>query len=374
MVWPVTAIPSISSVQSIAQPRLESFPAISYRVAVVQWSDDDGIAEVIRDELTALGHRAESVRTGSSIPRESDVAFFFGPYGRSLPALSLLGQLPAERRPICVYWNTEPVPDLRLSWNLARTIGACRSWVDRLGESHNHRIRSLVHHPLSSSRYGRMRRFLYLGDYYYAYRKGWIDILADSSALFARIRSEHGLPTLFAPWGATPRWYADLRLERDIDVLWMGARATKRRHRILDKVCGELRAHGIRVHIADNVENPFIFDEERIQFLNRAKITLNLVRRWHDDNFSRFAMAVPNRSLVISEPLLPHCPHYEPGIHYISAPVEKLTNTILYYINNERERLQIVESAYKLVTTALTLQNSIKVIMDAVDKVPQTPR
>ena len=81
-----------------------------------------------------------------------------------------------------------------------------------------------------------MHRFRYLGDYYYAYRKGWIDVLADSSALFARIRSKHGLPTLFAPWGVTPRWYADLNLERDIDVLWMGTWGTRRRRRILDQI------------------------------------------------------------------------------------------------------------------------------------------
>jgi hypothetical protein len=65
--------------------------------------------------------------------------------------------------------------------------------------------------------------------------------------------------------------------------------------------------------MADNEENPFIFGETRTAFLNRAKITLNITRTWYDDNFSRFAYAVPNRSLVVSEPLLPHCPEYEAG-------------------------------------------------------------
>lgn len=368
----MTATDSRSAVWSVTQHRARSHPAVSYRVAVVRWFDKDGIADVIRDELVALGHQAKFVSHDSLVP-QADIIFFYGPYGESLPALSRLGQLPAGQRPICVYWNTEPVPDLRLPWNLARAIGACRSWVDRVQQYPHRQAGSSEHLPFPRWAPGRMRRFLYLGDYYYAYRKGWIDVMADSSALFARTRSQHGLPTLFAPWGATPRWYADLGLERDIDVLWMGARATRRRDRTLDRVCQELRAHGVRVHVADNVESPFLFDEERTKFLNRAKITLNVVRRWHDDNFSRFAMAIPNRSLVVSEPLLPHCPYYVPGVHYVSAPVEMLSKQIIFYLENERERLRIVDSAYDLLTSALTFQNSIQVMIEAASKVRQEP-
>ena len=183
-----------------------------------------------------------------------------------------------------------------------------------------------------------------------------------------------GLPTIVAHWGATPQWYKDLGLERDIDVLWMGTRGTKRRSMILDRVRSKLDASGVRMHVADGKENPFIFDDERIYYLNRAKITLNITRTWYDDNFSRIALAAPNRSLIVSEPVLPHCPSFIAGTHYVSVPVDSLAKTILYYLGHEEERLRIVENAYQLVTTKLAFRQSIKSIMDVVNQLYQSIR
>jgi len=347
--------------------KIDLRPGASYQVGIVQFSHGEGIAQVLCDELIALGHTPVCL-SSSVIPNEVDVVFSFGPYGNFLSVPSQLASMPVERRPTFVHWNTEGLPDLRLAWRLMSTMGTCRSWMGRLADSDNRWVRFLASEPPLSWINARMFRFRYVGDYYYAHRRGWMDVFADSSTIYARLHAKHGLPTIFAPWGATPRWYDNLKLERDIDVLWMGKRATKRRHNLLNRVRSELQAHGVQVHVADGVENPFIFGEERTQFLNRAKITLNLTRTWYDDNFSRFAMACPNRSLVVSEPLLPHCPYYEPGIHYVSAPTEILAETILYYLEHEEERLRIAENAYELVTTVLTFQNSIKTIMDAVSR------
>jgi hypothetical protein len=137
-------------------------------------------------------------------------------------------------------------------------------------------------------------------------------------------------------------------------------------------VRSELESYGVRMHFADGKENPFIFGDERIFYLNRSKITLNITRTWYDDNFSRFALAAPNRSLIVSEPVLPHCPSFIAGTHYVSAPVEKLAETIRYYLDHEEERLRIVENAYHLVTTKLVFRESIKSIMDAVNQVYQS--
>ena len=341
----------------------------SYRVAVVEWSSGrDGIAEIIHDELTALGHRPVYFKHAQIIPKEVDVVFSFAPYGEFMPIACQMANIPLEYRPTLVHWNTEGLPDLRIPWFLVRTIGTFRSWLGRLSYSDNHRVRALAG-KLTSFWKTRILRFRYVGDYYYAYRKGWLNVFADSSAVYARIHQQHGLPTIVAPWGATQRWYDDLGLERDIDVLWMGKRGAKRRSDLLDRVREELRAHRVEIYIADNEENPFIFGEERTRFLNRAKITLNLTRTWYDDNFSRFAMAIPNRSLIASEPLLPHCPQYKAGVHYVSTPVDSLTEMIVYYLKHDDERLRIVENAYQLVTTELTWRNSIKTIMEAVRKV-----
>jgi hypothetical protein len=121
--------------------------------------------------------------------------------------------------------------------------------------------------------------------------------------------------------------------------------------------------------MADNVENPFIFRRERTVFLNRAKITLNITRTWYDDNFSRFALAIPNRSLIISEQMLPHCPAYKPGVHYVAVAPEELAQAILYYLEHPAERERIVESAYRLTTSSLTFKNSINAIMQEAERV-----
>jgi hypothetical protein len=209
----------------------------------------------------------------------------------------------------------------------------------------------------------RMLRFRYVGDYYHAYHRGLLSIFADSSSVYAEIHRKHGLPTTYFPWGAAPAWYADLHLPRDVDVVWLGKRGTKRRSDLLDRIRGELRRHGVDIYVADNVENPFVWREQRTELLNRAKITLNITRTWYDDNYSRFSMAAPNRSLIVSEPMLPHCPEYKSGMHYVAAPIQELSAAILHYLEAEEERRIITDRAYNLLTQELTLANSVRRVM-----------
>jgi len=341
-------------------------------VAITQGNENNGIAEVIADELSALGYHPLHFQIGSSVPENAEVVFSFGPYGRFLIVPRQLAELPPNLKPIFVHWNTEGIPDPRIPWNIMSSISGWRSWVGRVQESRNGSAIVPAMDKLFSLFEPRMFRFRYIGDYYFAYRRGWMDIFADTSAIYAEFHSRHGLPTVFAPWGATPRWYEDLRLERDIDVLWMGIRGTKRRSQLLDRIQGELETQGVRMHIADGKNNPFIFGDERTYYLNRSKITLNITRTWYDDNFSRVSMAASNRSLIISEPILPHCPCFIAGTHYVSAPADVLSRTILYYLEHEKERQLIVDTAYRLVTSELTFQESMKKIMNVVGHVYQS--
>lgn len=340
-----------------------------HRVGVVAWQTFDGIAEAIGDELATLGYQPVLVSSASPLPRNLDVVLSHGPHGHFLAIASQMAHQSPRDRPIFAHWNTEGMPDLRIAWPLMHSLATMRSRLSMLNAPGSRWERKLEKLQILSWLNARMHRFRYLGDYDYAYRKGWIDVFADSSAIYAQLRSRHGMPTVVAHWGATKRWCADLYLDRDIDVLWMGCWGTKRRQQILKQVVGGLRTQGVRVHVADNVENPFVFDEERTRLLNRAKITLNLTRTWHDDNYSRFALAAPNRSLVVSEPLLPHCPPCKAGVHYVDAPIPRLLDTILYYLEHEEERQQIVQCAYELFATTLSFRNSIQEIMRAVTQV-----
>lgn len=318
-------------------------------------------------ELARLHHRPVPFRYGAPLPEGAEILLTFGPYGRLLPVWQAAAQVQQGRRPTVIHWNTEGMPDPRLPGPIMGRLGAQASRLARLGYSirqrtNHQRVKSLL------TRFElRMLRFRNLGDYQYAYRRGWLHRLADTSAVYAQLRNKLNQPTVYAPWGASCDWYSDLGLDRDIDVLWMGARGTRRRSRLLDQICHRLRSWGVRLHMADSIEQPFVFGENRTRLLNRSKITLNLTRTWYDDNFSRLALAAPNRSLIISEPLLPHSPEWQPGEHYVAAPIDALAETIMDYLHNGPNRQQITEAAYQLVTTRLSIEHTVRRLVQAAE-------
>lgn len=335
------------------------------RVAVPEWVEDDGIARMISFELEQIGYEPVLFFFDKDIPTQVDYLLTFGPYNKLLPIWQNNARIALDHRPVVIHWNTEGMPDLRIPPSVIRVLGAMRSKIGRMGYSN-----SVIDNFLYSMRPvanidKSFKRYRFHGDYEYAYQKGWLHILSDTSNIYSQIRSKIGLPTLYAPWGASQRWYKDLGVERDIDVLWMGTRGSQRRSRILDQVFNELKLRGLNLYIADNEEKPFIFGEQRTSLLNRAKITLNITRTWYDDNYSRFTMACSNRSLVVSEPLLPHCTEFIANIHYVSAKIEDLASTIMYYVEHEDERRQIVDNAYALMMDRLKFEKSLRKMLTA---------
>jgi len=71
-------------------------------------------------------------------------------------------------------------------------------------------------------------------------------------------------------------------------------------------------------------------------------------------------MACPNRSLVVSEPVLPHCTAFKENVHYVSAKIEDLANTIVYYLEHEEQRRQITDNAYRLMMSELKFERSLR--------------
>lgn len=344
---------------------MDSIQAESLQVAIPNTFDGHGIAKAIYSELIGLGHRPVYFDLAAEIPEHCDVIFFFGPFGNFLQVPQQICSRHDSKRPVFVFWNTEGLPDPRLPRLPTDWIGMARSWAGRLSYSPVFGARRLASLPPFSTLEKRFLRFRYLGDYLYAQQQGWVDVFADISAVYADHFRQRGIPTLVAPFGSFREWYSDLKLERDIDVVWFGKRATSRRSQILNRLRLELQAHGVKLHMIDGIENPFVFGEDRTRMLNRSKITINLLRTWYDENSLRICMAAPNRSLVVSEPLLPHVPQYQAGVHYVSAPIEDMTKAILYYLEHDEERQRIVENAYQLSTQVLTFGRSIQMIMDA---------
>lgn len=338
-------------------------------VALVKWGVSDGKSEPLKSELVALGYRVVIFRFDQDIPLDADVVFTFAPYGRLLQIPRRLSSRPESARPVWVHWNTEGVPNPRIPWLILAPTCAFRTWVDHLNDIDTLWSRSLLAIPPISWINGHMFRFRIVGDIFYAHRKGWIDLLVDFSELYAEFRRRHGVPVMVVPWGTSPDWHSDFGLERDIDVLWMGKRRNRRRSRLLDRVREQLSKAGVEMYVVDGEEHPFIFGEDRTRLLNRAKITLNLKTVWYDNVFAtRFHMAAGNRSLVVSESFVPHYSVYKEGVHYVSADPDDLADVILHYLMHEEDRRRIVENAYQLVTTELTLANGVKTIMEKVEQ------
>ncbi len=335
------------------------------RVAVVNWAQSaDGIAQAIAHALAALGYEPVHFHCAGPIPA-ADVVFSYAPYGPLLPLAQRIAQLPVAERPRFVHWNTEGMPDLRLPWPVMRSLSRLRSAFGRRATALDGEPRPRFRRPPLSWIDRHFLRYRYVGDYHYAHARDWLNGFADTSAVYAALHNRHGLPTQVAPWGASPLWYADLALERDIDVLWMGKHASRRRRRILQGVRQELRRHGVEMAMFDNEERPFVFGDERTRLLNRTKIVLNVTRTWYDDNLLRFVLAAPNRALILSEPILPHCPAFRPGVHYVEAPVDQLAQTALHYLGHEDERCAIAQNAYQLTTTQLTFEQSVAGVLEA---------
>ncbi len=331
------------------------------KVAVVKWSEHDGLSEVICDELMRRDFEVACFLSIDPIPEEADLVFCFGPYDRWTQVVCQAAQRKANSGLKILHWNTENPPDLRFPWKFNAALGDMRAAFDRLNDSGNCRTRGIISEFPFSFLNQKMHKFRYLGEYRHAYANGWLDLLASSSKIYADLFTKNGLPTCYVPWGTSPKWYAPLDLPRDIDVLWFGKRRTRRRNRLLDQVKDMLCSKDISFYMADDIEHPFIYGEERTHFLNRAKITLNLLPTWYDNAFPyRFHVAAGNRSMVISDPILPHCPEYQPGVHYISASLEKLVNTIRYYLDHQDERELIAENAFRLVTERMTMESSVR--------------
>jgi hypothetical protein len=339
-----------------------------YSIAIVKWHPDDGLTEPIEAAFAAFGHHTQSFMFNEKIPSHADFILTFAPYGRMMQLFRQNACLEKYNRPKFIHWNFESLPNINIPWTLLYMISFFRSWVDRGNESDNQLLYYLVTRGPLSLVNRKMHKFRYLGEYHYAYKHGWLDFLFESSEIFAQLHRSHGVPSKYVPWGISPMWYSDLKLERDIDVFWMGKQRTPRRSKILTQLREKLSRRGVKMYIADDVENPLVYGDARTEFLNRAKIILNILPTWYDPAFPfRFNLAAANKSLVISDPLQNHTPIYQPNKHYISTPLDALEDTIMYYLQHVEEREKVVTNAYELVTQELTLNKSVEIILNEIN-------
>lgn len=333
--------------------------------AICNWSlGPDSVSRTIETRLNKLGFKTVQFKYDSSIPKATKVVLTYAPWERLHPVINQLDKMPEDNRPAWIHWMTEDPPDLRIPRALTLNIGLLRAWFDRLYESPNEKIRQFVSLPFLKQFNRRMYKFRYVGEFYYAQKKGLLTVLADISKVYSDFYNSIGLKTIYAPWGLIDEAISNFDLERDIDVLWLGIRRTKRRSKLLDRIRFELSRNNVEMYIVDGIEHGYVHGEERNKLINRSRITLNLLPTWYDNTLIyRFPFAAANRSMVVSELTLEHCPKLMNNIHYVAVPANEIVPTIIHYLSNRDKREDIVNAAHNFVTNNLKIEDSLQTII-----------
>ena len=331
------------------------------RVGVTYWKKETDLLSLISGTAKDLGCEVTNFASEGRLPERLDVILACGPFGSLAPLGTQLARIAPVERPAFALWMTEQFSNPALPAWVQRVAGSARSRVERLAYREqspgewklNPRLQAITR---------RAHRLRYFGDLQWLRGNGVLTILAVGSRWIAEYLKRRGIDAMVAFIGTHPSWGADLKLERDVPVLWLGKVASSRRGRVLQEVRANLRRCGLDLMVVDGEERPYVFGHERTVLLNRTRVVLNVLREPWDNHSLRYFLAAPNRAVVVTEPTLPHTP-FMPGVHLVSAPVEKLADTIAYYVEHDAERAQIADRAYELVTTELTMRRSVSDIL-----------
>lgn len=337
------------------------------RIAVVHWHDGEELADLFGDVIGALGHEVVPIAANQPLPQDLDAVFVHGPFGSLVPLGNQLAQRPAGRRPALLLWLTEQFWDPRLPDWLSVPIARARSRAERFAFHADNGTWTLVPQRRWLTRRG--LRFRYFGDILWLTQTGSLSLLAVPSRINQQFLHRLGIPAEVAYCGAHPRWEAQQAGERDIPVLWLGKPGSPRRARALATLERDLQARGIALHRVDGIANPAVFGDARARLLRRTKIIVNLVRQPWDCNVLRFYLSAPNRTLMITEPLLPHAP-IQPGVHVVESPLATMADTIAHYLADATARERISDAAYHLVTTELTMAKAMRQVLDRLWPIP----
>ena len=321
----------------------------SLRVGVVKWNKNNALAVGYIEKIEQLGHQAFAFLYDQKIPENLHVIFVFGPFNSLVPLANQLIAISPEKRPLLALLMTEQFPNPETPEWFRYYFGRIRTKLELAAHRNNHggseswRKRNSLGWLTS-----RAIRYRYYGDLFWLRDQGLLSALATYSDWTAEFLRARGFDPVVPTRGFNPAWSADIKVDRDIPVLWLGKYGSRRRKKLLQQIRVKLKSRGVDMLMVDGVEHPYVFGDERNLLLKRSKIVLNLVREKWDDNSLRFTLAAHNRALIISEPLLPHS-QFIPGEHMVVAPIEKIPEVIVYYLDHEDEREMIAQQAFQLI-------------------------
>lgn len=157
--------------------------------------------------------------------------------------------------------------------------------------------------------------------------------------------------------------YQPLSLKDDWDIFFIG-RSTNHRERMFAPLKHELDF----LHIAHG-----IWGSELNNLINRSTICLNIHAEDEISWEPRLQMLLACRAFVISEPITPN-PYFRPGIDYVEvSKKDNLYELVLYYLQHEKERIEIAENGYRQFKKHLESKKAFKNLLQGIneDKTPK---
>ena len=292
--------------------------------------------------IESHGFVVSQVADGEIAAGEHDILWIQGNINWYPRIRHSLAALPPARRPFVIAWHTEPLP-------LPRSSGV-RAPLPNLREL----LKIVTRDTRATDVRTNARRIRQMK------REGIPDLLVVSTASRQAFLAEYGIESHFVPLGHNPSHGRDLGLERDVDALFVGVMSDPK-HRRAER---SVRAKGIKL-IAQGgwTSADGLWGDRRLEMINRAKTFLGFQRNPGELSGMRMLLGMSCRSLVISEPIVSPEP-YVPGTHYVSVSLADMPEAIRYYIDHDAERARIADAGHRFVTTELTLERSVRNILE----------
>jgi hypothetical protein len=294
----------------------------------------------------AAGLPVAEIRDGPLPPCARKVLLIMGNANWYPSILTQLKALPTQKRPFVMIWHTEPLPPPK------------RSGMPK-PRLHLREIAKIVlRDTRATDVYTNFLRLRSL------HRNGLPDLLVVSTQSRQEFLHSHDIPAHWVPIGYNPTLHGSpLRLNRDIDVLFLGARDIPRRRRSVRR----LTAAGIHLVEKGSWSDPDCWGEKRRELINRTKILLNLQRYAGDLSGVRMILGMANKALVVSEPTYRPAP-YVAGKHYVSVSMDEMPKMIRHFLDRDEERERITDDAYRHVSENVTMESSLRQILQLLRK------
>jgi hypothetical protein len=331
------------------------------KMGVVFWQEGAELNRLASDTCRDLGCEVVDFFYDEPIPRHLEMILAFGPFGSLVPLATQILSLPHSKRPKLILWMTEQFPKPSIPEWVLYPVSITRTWAEKLIYDRDSRGYWDCDQRLKWIT-KRANRFRYYGDLHWLRSNQILTVLAVGSKWIANYLQLKGFRPIIAYIGSHPGWGDLLNLERNIPVLWLGKLGSDRRRSMLDKVRKDLQKLGVEILVIDGVENPYVFGYDRTILLNRTKIAINLLREEWDNHSLRYYLSAQNGVLVVTEPTLPHTP-FVPGEHIVDTSIGSMADVVYAYLNNETQRKQIVDRAYRLVKDEVTMEKSVSCIL-----------